>query len=170
MFKEYWIGWVYAGMGAIAIAFIKFCWKPIGNGIKKAFNLLKNSKKAEYLSEVNKKIEDNNNAMNQKIQEVQQNLEAFKEISLGADQEHEEQMDKILDGISALQKGILSSHFNLLLNKSMEYIKRGWISVEELELYEEELIVYKKLGGNGHLDPWIEKVRKLPNKKRRENS
>lgn len=170
MFKEYWTNWLYAGMGAVAIALIKFFWKPIGKGIKKAFNLLKSEKKIEYLSEVNKKIEDNNIAMNNKINQVHEDLETFKEISLGADQEHEEQMDKILDGIASLREGILSSHFNLLLNKSMDYIKRGWISVEELELYEEELIVYKKLGGNGHLDPWIDKVRKLPNKKRRENS
>ena len=74
-------------------------------------------------------------------------------------------MKIIMQGIQSLQKGVLSSHFNMLLNKSMLYIKRGWVSVEELSLYEEELVVYKELHGNGHLDPWIEKVRRLPNQK-----
>lgn len=74
-------------------------------------------------------------------------------------------MKIIMQGIQSLQKGVLSSHFNMLLNKSMTYIKRGWVSVEELSLYEEELAVYKELHGNGHLDPWIDKVRRLPNQK-----
>lgn len=168
MFAKYWIQWLLGGLGTIALILVKVFWKQI----KKVYQAFKNEEKQAYLSDINTKIENYHTEVNTKIEnyhtkieDYHTELEDFKMISLGADQEHEEQMEKILGAIDALREGILSAHFNTLLNKSMKFVKRGWISVEELELYEEELEIYKHLKGNGHMDSWVAKVRALPNKK-----
>lgn len=165
MFTDYWWKWLLGGMGATATLLIAFCGKKIWSAIKTTIEFWKEKDKAEYLKDIYNIIEKNKKDTEKKLNDFHKELEEFKENSIGADEEHQEQMKIIVQGIQALQKGVLSSHFNMLLNKSMTYIKRGWISVEELNLYEEELGVYKDLHGNGHLDPWIEKVRRLPNQK-----
>lgn len=43
------------------------------------------------------------------------------------------------------------------------YLRHGYIALEQLADYEERFLTYKALGGNGHVDPWIEKIRQLPN-------
>lgn len=170
--QKYWLQWLLTGAGAVATAAILFCWKKIKASLSKFFSRvarivseIKAEDKAEYLKEIYDKIDQDKKDTDQKFVEVNNKLEEFKEKSTNADEAHQKQMEQIMQGIQALQQGVLSSHFNMLLNKSMTYIKRGWVSVEELELYEEELIVYRNLHGNGHLDPWIAKVRRLPNQK-----
>ena len=43
------------------------------------------------------------------------------------------------------------------------YIKNRYITLEQLADYNERFLTYKSLGGNGHVDPWIKKIRELPN-------
>ena len=166
-FSEYWIKWLLSGMGLMATACVVFFWKKIKTFFIDTINFWKAKDKASYLKEIYGELEKSERETDKKINDLHKELEEFKEHSVGADQQHEEQMQEIMNGITVLTRGVLSSHFNMLLNKSMTYIKRGWISVEELSLYEEELVVYKDLHGNGHLDPWVDKVRKLPNEKPR---
>ena len=159
--SDQWWKWLAGICGTVLVCFGKKIW-----GLVQSFiNYIKNQKKTKFFEDINTKIENYHTEVNQKIEGYHSELEDFKSISLGADQEHEEQMEKILGAIENLREGILSSHFNMLLNKSMKYVRRGWITVEELELFEEELEVYKNLKGNGHMDAWIAKVRALPNKK-----
>ena len=158
---DQWWKWLAGLVGTV----ILFCSKKIWGLFKSFAKFIGAKRKTEYLKDINTKIENYHTEVNTKIENYHNELEEFKNISLGADEEHEEQMTKILSAIETLREGILSSHFNMLLNKSMKYVKRGWITVEELELYEEELEVYKNLKGNGHMDAWIAKVRALPNKK-----
>jgi len=61
-----------------------------------------------------------------------------------------------------LRLGVLDAHLQGLVNTCEEYIKRGYITMVELQSYQERLNVYHKLGGNGHMDIWDEKIRALP--------
>ena len=156
-------------MGAALTLIISFYLKKISHFFKETVNYWREKEKKAYLKDIYSKIEENQRSTDKKLSDFHKELEDFKESSVGADEAQEEKLNQIIAGMQSLQQGVLSSHFNMLLNKSMTYIKRGWISVEELELYEEELIVYKNLHGNGHLDPWIAKVRRLPNIKPNNN-
>ena len=120
MFAKYWIQWLLGGLGTIALILVKVFWKQI----KKVYQTFKNEEKQAYLSDINTKIENYHTEVNTKIENYHTELEDFKMISLGADQEHEEQMEKILGAIDALREGILSAHFNTLLNKSMKFVKQ----------------------------------------------
>ena len=103
---------------------------------KKGADLCSEYNKEEFLKDTNKKIEDIYNTLAQ-----------------------------ITDTIDALREGVLSSHFNALRKESIRYIERGYIYPDELQLYEEELGTYVRLGGNGHMDGWKAKVMTLPNQK-----
>ena len=59
------------------------------------------------------------------------------------------------------QKIVGVKYYNALKDKCIMYINAGHISIYELENIEEEFTLYKKLGGNGHMDALIAKVRKL---------
>lgn len=160
----YWIKWACAIVaGLLAIFFKKIC-----KVFKDSAEYFKAKNKKAYLQEIDTKIERYHTEVNEKIEEYHSEVEEFKNISLGADQDHDDKMEKILSAIDELRQGVLSSHFNMLLNKAMSFVNAEWISVEDLEIFEEEYEVYKHLHGNGHMDSWVKKVRALPNKKKGE--
>ena len=157
----YWIKWVCAGVASLFLIFFK----KIYAICKDSYEYFKAKNKKAYLQEIETKIENYHTEMNDKIENYHQEVENFKLMSLGADEEHNDKMEKILSAIEELREGVLSSHFNMLLNKAMRYVSQEWISVEDLEIFEEEYEVYKHLHGNGHMNSWVTKVRALPNKK-----
>lgn len=95
-------------------------------------------------------------------------VEDEKRIFLGETNRKIEKINDTLESITttieALREGVLSSHFNALREKSIKYIKQGYVYPDELQVYQEELDTYKKLGGNGHMTPWATKVLQLDNK------
>ena len=160
----YWVKWLCGIVAAcIAIFFKRIC-----KLVKDAFTYFKLKNKKAYLEEIDTKIERYHTEVNAKIEEYHSEVEDFKLMSLGADQEHDDKMEKILSAIDELREGVLSSHYNMLLKKAMHHIEEEWISVEALDEFEEEYEVYQHLHGNGHMDKWVKKVRALPNKKKGE--
>lgn len=64
---------------------------------------------------------------------------------------------------SAEREMILGLAYDRIHYLCTHYIKRGWISMEELEdLYKYLFIPYKKLGGNGTGEKLMQEVDKLP--------
>ena len=71
-------------------------------------------------------------------------------------------LNKIEENTRGIRKAILSSHLRELIVDGKEYLKQRYITPEQLADYNERFVTYKDLGGNGHVDPWIIKIRELP--------
>ena len=89
-------------------------------------------------------------------------------------QKHVEDKSEIENHLSELRKefaqktngvreAILAMHGRNLVVDAKHYVHDNSIGVEELEDFMDRYSVYKKLGGNGHMDTWLEKVKRLPN-------
>lgn len=104
-------------------------------------------------------------------QETKNDIEAFKNESKKKDIELEQKIlnvqttlvDKIEQNTAGIRQAILQSHLRELIIDGKMYLKNEYITLEQLADYEERFLTYKSLGGNGHVDPWIAKIRQLPN-------
>lgn len=108
---------------------------------------------------------------NAHAKELKQEVEQFKSEQSQKNAELEQQicaveenlMSKIEENTSGVREAVLAMHLQTLITKSKQFITQKYISVDDLENYDEQVEVYKKLGGNGQLTPWASKVQKLPN-------
>ena len=102
---------------------------------------------------------------------MKQDIETFKEESKKKDSQLEKKIDlvqttlltKIEENTAGIRQAILQSHLRELIIDGKMYLKQEYITLEQLADYEERYLTYKSLGGNGHVDPWIAKIRQLPN-------
>jgi len=65
--------------------------------------------------------------------------------------------------MNLIQEGVRDAHLQNLIATCEIYIKRGYITSTELDVYQSRYKLYKELGGNGHMEPWDAKIRALPN-------
>lgn len=72
-------------------------------------------------------------------------------------------LQKIDESTRGVREAVLQSHLRDLLADGKIYIEQGFVTLEQLADYEDRYQIYKSLGGNGHMDPWIKKVRSLSN-------
>ena len=92
-------------------------------------------------------------------------LEKIDKLSASIDRQNEsskiyhERVDKT---ITLIQDGVRDAHLQNLITTCEQYIKRGYITPTELDVYQNRYKLYKELGGNGHMDPWDAKVKALP--------
>ena len=64
--------------------------------------------------------------------------------------------------IELIQEGVRDVHLQNLIHTCETYIKRGYITSAEREIYQQRYKLYKSLGGNGHMEPWDAKIQALP--------
>ena len=64
--------------------------------------------------------------------------------------------------IDIVRQGVLDAHLQNLIQTSNEFIEKGFVTHAELMLYNARLAIYHRLGGNGHMDSWDERVKALP--------
>ena len=64
--------------------------------------------------------------------------------------------------IDVVRQGVLDAHLQNLIASCRQFIKKGYITPAELIQYNERLAIYHRLGGNGHMDPWDERIKALP--------
>ena len=139
MWQEYWVKWALGILGAAATGLITYLWSRI----KKDAKYVKAGREQEVFKNVYEEIDE------------------LRETTLGEYTVLNNKIEILLSSLDILREGILSAHYNALKDKCIMYINAGHISIYELENIEEEFTLYKKLGGNGHMDALIEKVRKL---------
>ena len=70
--------------------------------------------------------------------------------------------EKVDKSITLIQEGVRDAHLQNLITTCEQYIKRGYITPTELDVYQSRYKLYKELGGNGHMEPWYAKVKALP--------
>lgn len=139
MWQEYWVKWALGILGAAATGLIAYLWSRI----KKDATYVKAGREQEVFKNVYDEIDE------------------LRETTLGEYTALNDKIEILLSSLDVLREGILSAHYNALKDKCIMYINAGHISIYELENIEEEFTLYKKLGGNGHMDALIAKVRKL---------
>lgn len=120
---------------------------------------------------------------NKDFKEIYTKIDKEKQGSIKADKEILEKMNladgiimekmgemekRIMDILDPLRQAILSSHLDSLILRCQEFVIQGWISPEDYDRIESDYKTYKSLGGNGHMDDWMIKVRKLQIKNREE--
>ena len=97
-------------------------------------------------------------------EEIIKRLDAIQEqdkINREELKKHNEQVDIQL---SLLREGVLETHLTNLIYTAQNFIDQGYITPAELDRYNQGYHLYKKLGGNGHMDYWHAQVMKLPHK------
>ena len=139
MWQEYWVKWALGILGTAATGLIAYLWSRI----KKDATYIKAGREQEVFKNVYDEIDE------------------LRETTLGEYTALNDKIEILLSSLDVLREGILSAHYNALKDKCIMYINAGHISIYELENIEEEFTLYKKLGGNGHMDALIAKVRKL---------
>jgi ElaB/YqjD/DUF883 family membrane-anchored ribosome-binding protein len=143
MITEFFIKWglgIITGiLGSIGVFFRK--------EIKNFFKFKEKQKKDEMLADVNEEIENVEELVEAESNAFAKELKAFRK--------------EVLDIIKPIQAAVLSSHYEALLARCKEYICRGYILFDELELLEKDYETYSDLGGNGHMDAWMTRVRIL---------
>lgn len=90
-----------------------------------------------------------------KIDKLTSNIEEENKVN-------RENNKKINESIELIQDGVKDAHLQNLIATCEVYIKRGYITATELEAYQSRYNLYKKLGGNGHMDPWDKAIKALP--------
>lgn len=108
---------------------------------------------------------------NQYATEMKTDIDKFKVDSKQKDVELEQKiinvqttlLQKLEENTAGIRQAILQSHLRELIIDGKMYLKNGYITLDQLADYNERVLTYKSLGGNGHADPWITKIRNLPN-------
>lgn len=103
--------------------------------------------------------------------EMKTDIDKFKVDSKQKDVELEQKivnvqttlLQKLEENTAGIRQAILQSHLRELIIDGKMYLKQGYITLDQLADYNERVLTYKSLGGNGHADPWITKIRNLPN-------
>lgn len=133
-------------IGALLIAFRK----QIVDFIK----FLKNKQKKELLKDVNKEMDT-----------LDHKIEGYEAANVEQDKLYYQKLSdleqKIMDILLPMREAILSSHYSSLLDRCKKYVKQGYLTADELDKLENDYEIYKKLGGNGHMELWMHKVREL---------
>ena len=119
----------------------------------------KQQRKKELLNDVNGEINTLESKMEHHEEEAEKELAKHDALFL---KKLEELEQKIMAILVPIQEATLSSHYEALLNKCKTYIKAGEISVDDLDLLEKDYDTYHSLNGNGHMEMWMVRVRKLP--------
>lgn len=93
-------------------------------------------------------------------------MEKIDKLSTAIDNQHEFNKAyhaKVDKSINLIQEGVRDAHLQNLIATCEQYIKRGYITSTELDVYQSRYKLYKELGGNGHMEPWDAKIKALPN-------
>lgn len=111
--------------------------------------------KKEFLKEVDQEMEN----LEEKMESYEENMQHQDTAYLQKLGELEEKIMKILVPI---QEATLSSHYQALLEKCKHYVRQEYITADELDLLEKDYDTYHSLGGNGHMEIWMSRIRQLP--------
>lgn len=154
MITEAIVKWILAtltGAGsALLIAFRK--------QLKEFIKFRKKTQEKELLKDVNKDVDTLEHRMEHHEDEIEIELRAREQYYYRKLSELEERMMNIL---VPMREALLSSHYQALLEKCKSHVQAGQLTADELDSLENDYETYKKLGGNGHMELWMTRVRQL---------
>ena len=93
-------------------------------------------------------------------------MEKIDKLSIAIDNQNESNKayhNQVEKSINLIREGVRDAHLQNLIATCEQYIKRGYITATELDVYQSRYKLYKELGGNGHMEPWDAKIKALPN-------
>ena len=143
MVSEFFLKWLLGIVTGILTSALVFSRKKI----KDFFNYETRKKKKQLLKGVNREIKEIEEEIQHKDDEVTQILKDFKK--------------EFMSILEPMRAALLSSHYEALLAKCKKYIQAGEITFDELELLERDYGTYSALGGNGHMEAWMIRIRQL---------
>ena len=111
------------------------------------------------LATVKKELKDTVHGADQEILKQIKDLSTSINVQNESNKVYHEKVDK---SINLIQDGVRDAHLQNLIQTCEGYIKRGYITPTELDVYQSRYKLYKDLGGNGHMEPWDAKVKALP--------
>lgn len=97
-------------------------------------------------------------------QEILNKLNQIQEQNKIEREELKTRHGKIDEQLNLLREGVLENHLTNLIYTCQNFIEQGYVTPGELDRYNSGYYLYKKLGGNGHMDYWHDQVMKLPHK------
>ena len=126
--------------------------------IKEFIKFRKNKLEKELLKNVNQDVDTLEHRMDNHENEI--------EVELQACEQHYYQKlikleERIMNILIPMREALLSSHYQALLEKCKRYVQAGQLTADELDSLEKDYETYKKLGGNGHMELWMHRVRQL---------
>lgn len=66
----------------------------------------------------------------------------------------DKRLEKTNENLDSVRQGVLDGHLRRLVSSCEIYLKRGYITPDELKDYNSRLEIYHNLGGNGHMTIW----------------
>lgn len=106
------------------------------------------------------------------LKEVYGKINQVTQTSIKEDKKLHEKIDNmeknIMEILNPLKDAMLSFHLDSLILRCQEFVLQGWITIDDLERIESDYQTYKSLGGNGHMDAWMKRVRTLEIKNKEE--
>ena len=98
-------------------------------------------------------------------QAIQQQIDNLKNetqlLSKRIDFLQKDVIEKIDENTKGIRVAMLQQQLRGLIIDGKSYLRRGKITIDQLTDYNERYSTYKALGGNGHADIWVSKIREL---------
>lgn len=154
MISQELLKWLITLLTGALGSFLLTCRKQI----KEFFKFKKREQKKELLAGVNKEVNNLGHRMEHHEDEIEIELRAHDQLYAKKLVELEMKLMAIL---KPMREALLSSHYQSLLEKCKHYVSSGEITTDELDDLETDYEIYKSLGGNGHLEMWMTRVRQL---------
>lgn len=71
-------------------------------------------------------------------------------------------IEKIDENTKGIREAMIQQQLRGLIIDGKTYLRHQKITIDQLADYNDRFATYKRLGGNGHADVWVQKIRELP--------
>lgn len=146
--------------------FVAHLFKPFkaGSQLKDQQDWDKNYKDSEEPKKVMQQVkEDLEEITNKADQAIINKIDNLNKEILDQKAKSKQYHDQVDESMKLITDGVRDAHLQNLISTCETYIRRGYITSTELDVYQSRYNLYKKLGGNGHMEPWDAKIKALPN-------
>lgn len=70
-------------------------------------------------------------------------------------------IEKIDENTKGIREAMIQQQLRALIIDGKTYLRHNKITIDQLTDYNDRYATYKRLGGNGHADIWVQKIREL---------
>ena len=140
---------------------------PLRNKLKKGQEVTDQTEWDNHAQAIQQQIDNLKNEtqlLSKRIDFLQNNKSLFTNDDfavLKIGQSKKEDVMKIDENTKGIRVAMLQQQLRGLIIDGKSYLRRGKITIDQLTDYNERYSTYKALGGNGHADIWVSKIREL---------